>query len=279
MNSPPINSLLNFWMFYPEPCHNTECLIIPQEILAVGIGNFTGIRRGTLTCTLPSVMTMTILQQCHTQIKVLVQKSLWYQTSLQLMDVGVGFLSLQPWQQRISERTCTTNHTLRQQQHQPDMHQCRLFPVENAKGNTQTESSSGIKVYLLITEWISQTHGAIFGVFCAGQGVGLDDPDGFPLTHYVLWVCDSMTGELRSPISPAAPQGTTRQLREWGEPAGTPPSPSPTQPSRPEAVGQARIKAVLWHSMLFVTTPAKRHKWILSRITICVLVSHNTPDS
>lgn len=88
-----------------------------------------------------------------------------------------------------------------------------------------------------------------------------------------------MTGELRSPTSPAALQETTRLLREWGEPAYTPPSTAPTQPSQPGAVGQARIKAVLWHSMLFVTTPAKHHKWILSRITICVLVSHNTPDS
>lgn len=85
-----------------------------------------------------------------------------------------------------------------------------------------------------------------------------------------------MSGEWRSPVNPAAPQGSTRLLREWGDPADTPPSTSPTQPG---AVGQARIKAVLWHSMLFVTTPAKHHKWILSRITICVLVSHNTPDS
>lgn len=224
-------------------------------------------------------MTMTILQQCHTQIKgwKQVHNSLWHQTSLQLVDVG--FLSLQPLQQWTSERTGTTNHALHQYQHPPDTHQGRLFPVANRKGNTQTESSSGIKVYLLITEWISQTLGAIFGVSCTGQGVRLDDPDGFLLTHYVLWVCDSMTGEVRSPTSPAAPEGTTRLWREWGKPVDPPPSTSPTRLSQPGAAGQARIKAVLWNSMLFVTTPAKHHKWILSRITICVLVSHNTPDS
>lgn len=58
-----------------------------------------------------------------------------------------------------------------------------------------------------------------------------------------------------------------------------PPGAEPHQPPQPGAVARARIKAVLWHLTLFVTTPAKHHKWILSRITICVLVSHNTPDS
>lgn len=129
---------------------------------------------------------MTMLQQYHTQIKVLVQNSLWYQTSLQLM--GVGFLSLQPWQQWTSERTCTTNHALCQHQYPPDLHQCRLFPVPNTKGNTETESSSVINVYLLITEWISQTYTVIFGLSCAGQGVGLDDPLSMFYESVILWL-------------------------------------------------------------------------------------------
>lgn len=70
--------------------------------------------------------------------------------------------------------------------------------------------------------------------------------------------------------------------RRWGSGASPPiwpPSTEPHWPPRPGAAAQARIKAILWHLTLFVTTPAKHHKWILWKTTICVLVSHNTPDS
>lgn len=70
--------------------------------------------------------------------------------------------------------------------------------------------------------------------------------------------------------------------RCWGSgvsPLIWPPSTEPRCLPQPGAAAQARIKTILWHLTLFVTTPAKHHKWILWRTTICVLVSHNTPDS
>lgn len=99
--------------------------------------------------------------------------------------MDVGFLSLQSWRQGTSERTCTTiTLSMNGSTHQT----CTSAgsSLWQTQRETQTESSSGIKLYLRITEQISQTHGVIFGVSSAGQGVGLDDPDGFLPTHYAL---------------------------------------------------------------------------------------------